>query len=191
MKQRSMILAALALLVAGALIVAYLFLSGMRGLSEDELLPPGGNAFGFASGGVSGTDVPATTRTILVGDTAMTVPDFTEGKPSVALSDDSEDLQYDLTPYPDFEPGKPYPEHAYDVQFNEKDSSFIVTLNVEPLGSARLAAEAFLREALQLSDTALCAASIAVGVPYSVNQSLSSYQNLGLSFCPGSYPLPS
>lgn len=188
MKTRLMIGSALALIVLGILALAYLFLSGARPEDTAPDAPSGGNPFGFPSGSISGE--AGQTRTLDSAGGTVTVPEFTEGKEAVALSSETGDLQYDLTPYPEFVPGTPYPAHAFDVQFNGLDSTFVVTLNEEPLGAARLKAEEFLRATLRLSDAQICSLNITVGVPYSVNESLSAYQDLGLSFCPEAYPLP-
>lgn len=72
----------------------------------------------------------------------------------------------------------------FGVVFNERDASFAVGLESEPLADARLKAEAYLRSTLQVSDEQLCELSIFVAVPSRVNQFYSG-KNLGLSFCPG------
>ena len=188
MKARVMVIIALGLLVLGVLVIGYVFLSMNRSSEGPQTNPQTGNPFGFPLGGNPGESKPM--RTIYSLQGSLTVPDFTIGKESIVLSEDQEDVQYELTPYPEYEIGKPYVEHAFDVQFNERESLFLVTLNQEPLKASRLEAEAFLRTELELSDAQLCELNTLVGVPYSVNQTLSNYQNLGLSFCPNAYPLP-
>jgi hypothetical protein len=183
-----MVVGAIVLLIVAAGILAFLFLR-----PENEPAPPqntGGNPFGFSTTGTE-PSTGAAVRTIYSRQgEPVSVPDFTEGKESQQIGASESDVQFDLTPYPPYNPDVPYPTHAYDVQFNQANSEFVVTLNEEPLGSARRAAETFLRNILGLTDTEFCALNIVVGVPYSVNESLSYYQNLGLSFCPQAYPLP-
>jgi len=188
MKGRVMVIVALGLLVLGVLVLGYVYLSMNRPSGEVEENPQGGNPFGFPLGGNPGESKPM--RTIDGQQGSLMVPDFTVDKEPIALSEDQGDVQYELTPYPAYEIGKPYVEHAFDIQFNERESLFVVTLNKEPLKASRLEAEAFLRTELKLSDAQLCELNSLVGVPYSVNQTLSNYQNLGLSFCPNAYPLP-
>lgn len=66
---------------------------------------------------------------------------------------------------------------------------FLIALLVEPLGATRLAAEAALRQKLQLSDAALCGLDTLVRVGPGVNNAFGNYE-LGLSFCPESVTLP-
>lgn len=149
------------------------------------------NPFGFSTGtGTTGTATEPTFVITAAGGEAVKVPDFVAGRTSTQIGATPDDVQYELTPYPAYDPSAPYPTHAYDVQYNAKGSQFVVTLNEEPLGASRLSAEAFLRDTLDLSDVKLCTLNILVGVPYSVNPSLSYYQNLGLSFCQNAFPLP-
>ncbi len=189
MKTSVIIGSAVVLVLLGIAVLAYVLLSQGQSTGTVPTSPTGTNPFGSLTDGTSGATV--TTRTIETADQeSVDVPDFTTGKSSVQIGEGATNLQYDLTPYPDYEPGKPYPTHAFDVQFNQEGSQFVVTLNEEPLGASRLAAEAFLRDTLELTDAQLCTLDILVGVPYSVNEAFSAYQNLGLSFCQGSFRLP-
>src|SRR4051812_41703029 len=61
------------------------------------------------------------------------VPDFTQGKPSTSIGSSPEQVQYDVTPYPDYQPGQPYPTHAFDVAYDQSTSLFTITLEQEPL----------------------------------------------------------
>ena len=131
------------------------------------------------------------TRTIATLEgSQVTVPDFTQGATSVPVSSDPTDVQYDLTPYPDYVPGTPYPTHVFDVAFNQSTSEFIVLLNEEPLSRARLAAEAFLASKLGVTTKGLCELNVTISVPLSVNERYANYNNLGPSSCEGAVVLP-
>lgn len=122
--------------------------------------------------------------------TKVTVPDFAKDAPSTVIGQSSDDVQLDLTPYPEYMPGTPYPTHEFDVVFNQRTSEFVVTLNQEPLGHARTAAEAFIALKLGVTPADLCAFTITITVPYSVNERYGSYGNLGVSSCTGAVTLP-
>ncbi len=79
----------------------------------------------------------------------------------------------------------PYP---FGIIFNEKNGSFAIGLEKEPIAQSRLEAEAYLKSVLQISNDDLCTLNVFVGVPASVNQFYAG-RNLGLSFCPGSVSL--
>lgn len=146
------------------------------------------NPFGFTG---TGTEAPRGTETVMARDgSTVPVTAFTEGASSVPISADPSDVQYDLTPYGEYVPGQPYPVHEFDVQYNRTTSEFIVTLNQEPLGHARVAAEAFLRNILGVTDSTLCALNVTISVPYTLNPTFAAYQNLGPSTCPGAVKLP-
>ncbi len=144
------------------------------------------NASTTIPGASSGTSVVAIYGT---DGSVITVPDFLSEKPSQQVSEDADDTQYDLTPYPEYVPGEPYPTHPFDAAFNTKNSEFLVTLNQEPIGEARQQAESFLREELALSNDQLCGLNSLVIVPYEVNPQYAAV-NLGFSFCPGAVKLP-
>lgn len=80
------------------------------------------------------------------------------------------------------------PETQFNITFTEADGSFAVALIKEPLAESRKAAEAFLQEKLKVAPETLCELSIYVGVPISINAALSK-GNLGISYCPGAFPL--
>jgi hypothetical protein len=69
------------------------------------------------------------------------------------------------------------------------DSSISVGLLAEPLGAARMHAEATLRKLLQLTDDQICALDVSVMVPASVSDVYAA-EDVGLSFCPGAVKLP-
>lgn len=186
MRNTTLISIAGGLIILGILALAFVVLSYTRNVSplptdeETPLFP------------VPHEEVPGTgaTRTIQADGESLVVPDFTEGAPVVQIGSDPADVQYDLTPYPEYQEGMIYPTHDFDIQFNERDSQFIVSLMTEPLGAARQAAEQRLRALLNVSDETLCTLNVVVGVPHGVHPQLATYQNLGLSFCPGALPLP-
>jgi hypothetical protein len=72
----------------------------------------------------------------------------------------------------------------------ERDQAFMIGLGAEPLGEVRRRAEAALAASLGLEPAQLCTLRVTVGVPYDVNATYGSYENLGLPSCPGSIPLP-
>ncbi len=186
-KTSTLVLVSLALIVAGILVLAYVFLSTQVSSTPVPYENPSNPFGGITSGSQEGT----VERVLIAKDgTEVTVSDFAKDKPSVLLGETPNDKQFDLTPYPAYELDTPYQAHAFDVQFNQLDSVFVVTLNEEPLGASRLAAEEFLKSTLNLNESKLCTLATHVGVPFSVNESLSVYENLGLSFCPQAYPLP-
>lgn len=80
------------------------------------------------------------------------------------------------------------PETQFNITFTETDGSFAVALLEEPLAESRKAAENFLVNKLNVSPEVLCSLSVYVGVPVSINSALSN-ENLGISFCPGAFPL--
>ncbi len=122
--------------------------------------------------------------------TKVTVSDFAQQASSTLIGQTPDDIQFDLTPYPEYEPGAPLQRHEFDVAFNQKNSEFLVTLNQEPLGHARTAAEAFIALKLGVTPKELCAFTITILVPYEVNEYYGSYGNLGVSSCAASVTLP-
>jgi len=78
--------------------------------------------------------------------------------------------------------------YNFGIIFNEKNGSFAIGLEKEPIAQARLDAEAYIQRALGISKEDMCLLNVFVGVPYSVNEFFSG-KNLGLSFCPGSVSL--
>lgn len=76
----------------------------------------------------------------------------------------------------------------YNILYVAADQSFTVALIEEPIGSARLEAEAALEASLGITETQMCNLRYAVLVPASVNTYYSG-RNLGFSFCPGAEAL--
>jgi hypothetical protein len=185
MKPRIALLIALTLLFAGACVIGYVILVEQQ--ATPEPVPQGTNPFASAT---TGSNTGASTRTLVTDTGTLTVPDFTRDAEPVPLGDTAGDVQYALTPYPEYEEGMPYPSHPFDIVFNELDQQFVITLNEEPLGATRIAAEARLKDMLRLSEPELCALSVIVGVPHQVHPTYATYANLGLSFCDGSVQLP-
>jgi hypothetical protein len=179
-------------IIVGGLVVLLLLALGAWFLFAPEPVTPSEGTPTNPFGGVlGGTETPRGSQHILTrsGEDAV-VTSFTDGAPATPISIDPTDLQYDLTPYPDYVPGQPYPTHEFDIQFNSKTSEFLVTLNQEPLGHARIAAEAFLRTTLGVTNEALCALNVTIRVPYTVNETYANYRNLGPSTCQGAVKLP-
>lgn len=147
--------------------------------------PDSSNPFGGLSGDNPG-GTPITNYDIVGADgEAYPVPDFRAGKDPIAGIDGN---YYDLV-----HTGGPLFGDEGDrfyIQFDETNSSFTISLVTEPLGESRLLSEDFLRSTLKLSDSQLCKLKVNVGVPRELNQIYGSYENLGLSFCPGAVPLP-
>ena len=139
---------------------------------------PGGSGLPVAtSTGTTGPTIMLETNT----GSSIPVPDFTKNKPSYNLPSGT---YYQITNNQERE-GR---NAKFDVTYGT-DSSIAVTLLKEPLSSSRLAAEATLRDLLQLPDATMCTLKIDLGVPYSINQFYSG-QNLGLSFCSDAVTLP-
>jgi hypothetical protein len=170
-------------------VTGFIVLYIARSNQEDE---PMNNPIIFPTASTTGTPStsPSYTRQLLgIDGSTLTVSDFTAGKPSQQVSDVEGDVQYDLTPYPEYVLGQPYPTHSYDVAFDQLSSQFIISLNEEPLGKTRLAAEAFMRQILGLANSQLCNIRFLITVPSQVNEQYSA-TNLGISSCPGAVPLP-
>lgn len=77
----------------------------------------------------------------------------------------------------------------YIVIYDSAHQFFTIALTAEPIGPARLAAEAFLRTTLGLSNEQLCGLNYYIGTTESVNNSYSG-KNLGFSACAGATSLP-
>lgn len=187
MQKRALIIAgsALILLVLIGGIVLFLFLKKQEVPEATNTEQP------FSTTGSSVSGATAQKRTIYTRSGAtMTVADFTQGKPVQQIGQTPDDTQYELTPYPEYSLTTPYIEHEFDVAFNQKTSEFIVVLNQEPLGHARLAAEAFLTRTLGVTPKDLCGLNITITTPFSVNEVYGSYNNLGPSQCEGAVTLP-
>lgn len=77
----------------------------------------------------------------------------------------------------------------YHIQFFAADQSFNITLLNRDIWTAREKAEADLLQRLHLTQEEACNLKVNLAVPASVNATAFG-GNYGLSFCPGSYPLP-
>lgn len=185
MKRAFLILAGAVIIAVGAVSVLIFFVgnSAKQDLGNETTLPD----VGFPLGDGSSSEIR---RVVPAEGGSIETRDFLAGAPSVPLSDTPQDIQYSLTPYGDYVPGEPYPEHAFDVQYNGLNAEFIVTLNQEPLRQVRDLAEQFLLSTLGITQSELCRLNVTVGVPYNVNPQFSSYQNLGLGSCNQPFPLP-
>ncbi len=78
---------------------------------------------------------------------------------------------------------------SYSTFYNEKDSSFNITLLTTPLGATRRDAERKLMGQLGITEADMCRLQYRVGVPAFVDRPLAGEQ-LGFSFCPGAVSLP-
>lgn len=187
MRTRTLLIIGIAVLIllAGGLGV-FILLNKKDATSSQT---PQANPFVFTPTDTSTGTTPQRTLYTTNG-TKVTVPDFAKDSPSTVIGQTADDVQLDLTPYPEYQPGTPFPTHEFDVVFNQKNSEFVVTLNQEPLGHARTAAEAFIALKLGISPKDLCAFNVTITVPYSVNERFGSYGNLGASACTGAVSLP-
>lgn len=177
MKQALVIMAGTVLLLAaiGILVGAYFFL-GTKQPSEETPEPVTSNPFGTLSSGTTVTPTETISLSLADGSTVQ-IPDFSKTEQPPAASEAN---GYQVAGAAD---------SRFQIVFFPLDSGFIISLNEEPLGEVRRAAEAALRERLTLSDAELCKLKADVGTVYSVSSTYGG-RNLGLSFCPGSVPLP-
>jgi hypothetical protein len=76
----------------------------------------------------------------------------------------------------------------YMIQYDDRDQSFKVLLNKEPIARVRLQAEQYLMGKLGISQADMCRLRRDVGTVYNVNQVFSG-KNLDFSFCPGAVAL--
>ncbi len=81
------------------------------------------------------------------------------------------------------------PSTNFNVSYNSKLESFLITLTKEPIGQARLDMEEFMIHTLGLSQAQMCSLNYYVGVTRYVNEQYTG-KNLGFSFCPGATILP-
>jgi hypothetical protein len=90
--------------------------------------------------------------------------------------------------------GNTFPKTEYDsspnyvITYIQETQFFNVTLLKEPLSSARLEAELYLKTVLGLSDVDMCKLQYTLSVPAYVNEEVSS-SDLKFSFCKESVPL--
>lgn len=174
MKQTITIAAGVILLIlsVGILVGAYFFLQ--RQVVSEPAGSTGVNPFGSL---VSEPVASGTVAITLTDGSTVTIPDFsTTEQPEAA----SETNGFQVAGAAD---------SSFQIVYFPQDSGFIVTLNKEPLGEARRAAEDALRARLGLSNEDLCKLRADVGTTYSVSSAYAG-KNLGLSFCPGAVTLP-
>jgi hypothetical protein len=164
-----------ALLVAGAVVVMAFVL--MRPVTPGAQSNPFGNTVLPGSQSMG----PHIQIRTVSGD-LLTVPDFIKGHEAVELPNGKYYSVY----------GPEYSSEGFTfaITYSEPASEFLVTLIAEPIGSARLEAERYLRGMLMLTDEELCSLNIAVTVTPNINEAYSQYENLGLSFCPRAVQLP-
>lgn len=145
--------------------------------TESPTPPSNGNEFPIDTNG--NPTQPAEKFTIVLEDgSERQVPNFlSEQQPEVASAENGYQVAGDAS------------TGDYQILYFPSESYFLVSLFVEPLGAVRLSAERELRQKLGLSDADLCALHSEVTTSVHVNE-LYGGKNLGLSFCPGSVPLP-
>ena len=77
----------------------------------------------------------------------------------------------------------------YSISYSTSDQSFLITLESKPLKTARAAAEQDILNRLNITQAQACQLKVSVKVPLNVDPNYAGNE-LGLSFCPGSVPLP-
>jgi hypothetical protein len=175
--QLFVLLGAALLLVAGVVLVLVLFVGPKKQLPSEPQNPFSGAVI---PGGAGPARPSITVRTV-TGD-AVSVPDFRAGKQADQLPSGN---VYTL-----YGPEYSNDESLFSLQYSEGSAEFLITLLQEPIGAARVEAERYLRGMLMLQDSELCRLNTLVGVMPYVNETFATYENLGLSFCPGAVPLP-
>ncbi len=176
MRHGLVIAAGIGFLIAaiGILIAVYIFLQQ----PPVEEVPPEltSDPFGTLSSATISSESGSSPLTLTDGSIVL-IPDFskTEQPPSANATNG-----YQVAGAADA---------TFQILYFPEDNGFIITLNAEPLGETRRAAEAALRLRLGLSNAELCKMRADVGAPFSVS-SMYAGTNLGLSFCPGSTQLP-
>lgn len=184
------ILIASAILIVIAALVVFLIVS--KGGKTDQTLQPG-TTFPVASSTTgTGQGALAAIPVATAGGQLMTVNDFIHDGTTVADSQNpgryylAGSLGYCLE---DGTCPAGAPSSTYTIAYDEQSRSFIVTLDAEPIGQARLKAEEYLLSALGLSKAQACQLAVQVLTTIDVNETYAG-ENLGLSFCPGAVALP-
>ncbi|MES2225180.1 MAG: hypothetical protein V4480_00015 [Patescibacteria group bacterium] len=176
----------IALLCALGILLVLGVLFALRTSNRNPATPSVGNPF---SGSLSSSTAPGTQQGVISlrarDGSAISATDVTAGKTPLPASSDT---YYDLVHNGMDTYGNE--DDPFAIQYAAKSSSFIVSLQEEPLGKSRLSAETFLRSTLNLTDAQLCELDITVAVTQAVNEQYASMGNLGLSFCPGAVTLP-
>ncbi len=171
-------------LILGAVaVLGWLFIQMTQSDADTVPEPAPSNPFGFST---SVTDPEPDAREGLAISTReggqVLVPDFTNGREPIAADDGAYYFLYG----PEFSTEG----YAFSAQYAEAGSAFLIVLLEEPIGASRLAAEAYLKDLLQLPEETLCSLSTRIVVGADINASYARYGNLGLSFCAGAVPLP-
>lgn len=78
---------------------------------------------------------------------------------------------------------------GYAIRYSDQTSTFNIGIMREPIGEKRREAEGVLRSLLGIADSDMCRLNMSVYVFGEVSDTYAG-RNLGLSFCPGSVPLP-
>ncbi len=78
---------------------------------------------------------------------------------------------------------------GFSIRYSPNSSTFNISILREPIGEKRREAEGVLRNLLGIADSDMCRLNMSVYVFGEVSDTYAG-RNLGLSFCPGSVPLP-
>jgi hypothetical protein len=168
----------LILLILGGFFIKTQFFSGTPSNATST------NPFGFDGGQQNGTNMTPSSSTlplVLNDGTVVNVPDFTkENQPSWAGETGYQVAGGDTD--------------AYLITYVPPDQSGAraeigITIQSEPLGATRAAAEVALQNKLQLNNAQICALNIEVYTQPGLSD-LYEGDNLGVSFCPGAVKLP-
>ena len=179
------IMIGLALLLAGIAVAAWIAIAyfGPQNASvpDTDATLPASDPFGSIT--IPSTAGEGTLMNLTGTDgTMISVPDFTKGKDPIEFNGERYYFLY----------GPEYSTEGFtfSVQYLAGDSSFLIELLAEPLQDARADAEGYLSELLRRSGPELCSVRTKVVVNDSVNELYSRYENLCLTGCDASGPLP-
>lgn len=168
----------------GLLLVVGLVSFGLYLFNTKKVTPAAQVENPFGNPATGGTSVSLENKMSIrtTGGGTLQIPNILKGHEPIVASNGR---YYDL-----YGPEYSTEGFTFSVQYSESDSEFLISLINEPIGEARRDAEKYLRNTLMLTDAQLCELVTAVTVTPDVNESYSTYANLGLSFCPGSVKLP-
>jgi hypothetical protein len=172
------IIVGIALLLVASAVLLVVVLSGNKNPQPSEPVNPFSGT--ILPGGSNASNPPLQVQTVS-GDSVM-VPDFRVGKQADELPSGN---AYTL-----YGPLYSNDEVPFSLQYSEGSAEFLIVLLQEPIGAARLEAERYLRGMLMLQSEELCRLNAVVVVMPFINQTFATYENLGLSFCPGAVALP-
>lgn len=182
----------------GTLLILILMTLGVlwiRSQATEQPVPSDGSSSGFFPTGTAVGDPTEFARTRMlatIDDDTIAVKDFIDNGETIedVVNPGSYVLAGDLG-YCLYDGTCPTAASTTDfsISYRESTQAFTVTLLAEPLGTSRLAAEAFLSDRLGIAPRDMCRIRYYLGVPNAVN-SVYTGSNLGFSFCPGATKLP-